>query len=96
MVSREEKKKAKIAIKLAKRDEALRHLEDIKLKEKIGEIKMLLTDESLKLLKDLKDQEQQDLYNLLLDLCLPVIANLRFVRQREIERAKFTQKVWSF
>ena len=58
------------------------------------EIKMLLTDENLEFLKGLDDKEQQELYDLLVDLFLPLISSFRFVRNNEISRAKFSQKVW--
>jgi len=54
---------------------------------------MLLTDENLEFLKGLDDKEQQELYDLLVDLFLPLISSFRFVRNNEISRAKFSQKV---
>jgi len=94
MVSREEKNRQKIAIRIWKREKALKHLEDIKIKEKILELKMILTDKNLEFLKGLDDKEQQELYDLMLDLFLPLISSFKFVRNNEISRAKFSQKVW--
>lgn len=62
-----------------------------KIEKIIQELEILLNKEYL---ESLNKEEQQSLYNFLMELCLPIFEYCPSLRSKELRKAFFARKLW--